>query len=337
MEKRDDDIHNRDRKSIVQLNELTQHNRQTNLDKQKAEALGRILHHKERSTTITSLRELVYLESLEGRPTPKMSKHMEQDDATDTTRQPRGRREGRSKYDKSKWMLLSLVVLAQGVSSFESSTSPSCSWPRRDSRSRLLPNKQNAGGKAILDTTTTSLALVDRKSLVGGGRGCSPSSRSRTSSLRMIKGSGNGSSRIIGSTSSMADSSSSSAQQQQKQMMMMDLKNLEQEIVKLGRSGKTNQALDLYFSIAQPTVRLMNSAIDACSRARPTRLAQAFDILDEGIRTKQLQPNVFTFGAIMSACARDRNADRALQVLHSMEVRVTVRTKWDKVYHTEAE
>jgi pentatricopeptide repeat protein len=120
-----------------------------------------------------------------------------------------------------------------------------------------------------------------------------------------------------------SSSSSSSSQQQQQQIRTMaDLKNLEQDIVKLGRSGKTHQALDLYFSIAQPTVRLMNSAIDACSRARPTRLAQAFDILDEGIRTKQLQPNVFTFGAIMSACARDRNADRALQVLHSMEVRV---------------
>jgi len=98
---------------------------------------------------------------------------------------------------------------------------------------------------------------------------------------------------------------------------------VEKTIVKLGRRGHTDKALELYHSLSSPTLRQLNSAIDACSRARPTRLNECFRILQEGISHYSLKPNVFTFGALMSACSRAHRADKAIQVLRDMEVRMT--------------
>jgi pentatricopeptide repeat protein len=98
---------------------------------------------------------------------------------------------------------------------------------------------------------------------------------------------------------------------------------LEKEIVFLGRKGKTEDALTLYYSVEKPTVRLMNSAIDACSRARPTRLKLALEIFEAGVKEKNLKPNVFTFGALMNACNRARNSDQAMALLQSMQVSVS--------------
>jgi len=98
-----------------------------------------------------------------------------------------------------------------------------------------------------------------------------------------------------------------------------NLRDLEKAIVKLGRSGKTDEALSLYHEVDQPTIRLMNSAIDACSRARPTRLEQALNLFRDGVENHSLKPNVFTFGALMNACNRDRNSSEALKVLKMMK------------------
>jgi pentatricopeptide repeat protein len=96
---------------------------------------------------------------------------------------------------------------------------------------------------------------------------------------------------------------------------------LDKQIVRLGRSGKTDDALALYHSVEKPSVRLMNSAIDACSRAHPTRLKQAFEIFEAGVHDENLLPNVFSFGALMNACNRARNSSQALALLRSMQVR----------------
>jgi pentatricopeptide repeat protein len=96
--------------------------------------------------------------------------------------------------------------------------------------------------------------------------------------------------------------------------------DLERDIVSLGKSGHTDDALGIYFSVSKPSIRMLNGAIDACSRARPPRLEQAFDLLADGLRKKNLKPNVFTFGALVSACSRARKADLAIDVLRSMEV-----------------
>jgi pentatricopeptide repeat domain-containing protein 1 len=100
----------------------------------------------------------------------------------------------------------------------------------------------------------------------------------------------------------------------------------------LGRSGKTDQALQIYYNLDQPTVRHMNGAIDACARARPTRLDTAFEILEQQTHNTNkdqpkgyLKPNVFTFGALMNACNRARDGQRAIELLRSMEKTYGVR------------
>jgi pentatricopeptide repeat protein len=97
---------------------------------------------------------------------------------------------------------------------------------------------------------------------------------------------------------------------------------IEREVSHLGKSGQTDEAISLYNSVSRPSIRLLNGAIDACSRARPPRLSQAFELLTDGVENKNLKPNVFTFGSLISACARSRNANLAMKVLRSMEVRL---------------
>lgn len=101
---------------------------------------------------------------------------------------------------------------------------------------------------------------------------------------------------------------------------MQNFRDLENTIVKLGRSGKTDEALSLYHDVDRPSIRLMNGVIDACSRAIPTRLQQAFEIFESGVEKHGLTPNVFTFGALMNACNRDRNSSQALKLLNTMKV-----------------
>lgn len=99
-----------------------------------------------------------------------------------------------------------------------------------------------------------------------------------------------------------------------------NLRDIEQQIAMLGRSGKTDEALSIYHQVERPTIRLMNTAIDACSRAKPTRLEEAFDIFQAGVDKYGLKPNVFTFGVLMNACNRDRNGTKALALLNTMKV-----------------
>mmetsp|Transcript_36021 Transcript_36021/g.78908 ORF Transcript_36021/g.78908 Transcript_36021/m.78908 type:complete len:837 (-) Transcript_36021:26-2536(-) len=112
-----------------------------------------------------------------------------------------------------------------------------------------------------------------------------------------------------------------------------EIRSIEREIVQLGRSGKTDDALALYDSVwvgyenrsgLKPTTRLMNSAIDACARARPPRMKTAFGILETAMEggergAAKLKPNVYTAGTLMSCCARARDADRALSFLREMQ------------------
>ena len=99
-------------------------------------------------------------------------------------------------------------------------------------------------------------------------------------------------------------------------------KELERTIVELGRKGLTEEAIAVYESIPKPTVRLMNSAMDACARARPTQLQKCFDILQKA--PPSITPNVFTFGALMSACARARRGDKARHLLKFMQVSLII-------------
>ena len=101
-------------------------------------------------------------------------------------------------------------------------------------------------------------------------------------------------------------------------------RNIEKKIVRLGRSGKTDEALALYYNVDKPSTRLVNSAIDACSRSRPTRMEEAFEILENAVEEKGLRPNVFTFGALMNVCNRAGNSDKAIGLMRSFEVRCPI-------------
>ena len=111
---------------------------------------------------------------------------------------------------------------------------------------------------------------------------------------------------------------------------------MERQIVQAGRKGQTDKALELYQSLVQQqlelknnnskilTLRHLNAAIDACGRARPVRLDQAVQLLEQatgtGIGTKNLGlvPNEYTLGALVSACARASNADAAVHWLQQL-------------------
>jgi pentatricopeptide repeat domain-containing protein 1 len=95
--------------------------------------------------------------------------------------------------------------------------------------------------------------------------------------------------------------------------------DIDRKIKSLGRSGKTDEALQIYATLDRPTIRILNGAIDACARARPTRLDTAFEIFDNAMKTTPLKPNEFTFGSLINACNRARNAEKAMEVLRTME------------------
>ena len=96
---------------------------------------------------------------------------------------------------------------------------------------------------------------------------------------------------------------------------------LDRKIVGLGRKGRTDEALKVFESIENPSIRIINGAIDACARARPTRLEKAFEIFERATSSTSnyMKPNVFTFGSLMNACNRARNIKKAMETLRSME------------------
>jgi hypothetical protein len=95
---------------------------------------------------------------------------------------------------------------------------------------------------------------------------------------------------------------------------------IEKKVTQLGRSGKTEEALKLFYSIECPSTRLVNCAIDVCARSRPPRLEEAFSILETAVKEKNLRVNVFTFGSLMNVCNRARNSTKALELLRTFEV-----------------
>jgi len=97
-------------------------------------------------------------------------------------------------------------------------------------------------------------------------------------------------------------------------------------ITSLGRKGKTDAALQLYhhlfFSGQGNRLRLVNAVVDACSRATPPRLDTAFRLFNES--RAWITPNVYTYGALTSCCARARDADSALMLLEECEPNAVV-------------
>ena len=96
---------------------------------------------------------------------------------------------------------------------------------------------------------------------------------------------------------------------------MDDPVQITQRITQLGRQGHTQDALTLYKSIQQPTIRQLNAVLDACARARPVQLDTALDLFS----STTLNKNVYSYGMIMNAVARAANVTLALQLLDELE------------------
>jgi len=121
-------------------------------------------------------------------------------------------------------------------------------------------------------------------------------------------------------TALSVSTTSSQVPRKRRKQKLLSYADLDRKIVGLGRKGKTDEALRIFETIDRPSIRIINGAIDACARARPTRLKQAFEIFERTTASDDvLKPNVFTFGSLMNACNRARNVDKAMETLRSME------------------
>ena len=178
-------------------------------------------------------------------------------------------------------------------------------------------------------STTTSTMLVfglvlvllaeNRHAFTPGDSSITTTRRRRNSSTLYFRT--NDASISISERSSTTTTSLSMAVTTRRQNSSSKLSNadIDRKIKSLGRSGKTDEALQIYTTLDRPTIRILNGAIDACARARPTRLHTAFKIFDDAMKTTPLKPNEFTFGSLINACNRARNAEKAMEVLRSME------------------
>lgn len=126
------------------------------------------------------------------------------------------------------------------------------------------------------------------------------------------------------SSSAPSNASSSSITPNQQQIMKTkhssnrrrnNKNDIEYEISRLGRRGKTDMALELFHSIESPSLRITNTAIDACARAQPVRIDAAYDIY----QNMKIRPNVYTFGSLLNAIRRLGDLDAALQLLSDMQ------------------
>ena len=158
----------------------------------------------------------------------------------------------------------------------------------------------------------------------------------------------------LSTTSSLSSSSSSS---RNKNTIRKRQKENESKLQSLSKSpSKTNEAIQFYYTIWEtyiqnfqqekennntnkdkdtgsivlipPTVRLMNYAIDACAKAKPYPFTkEAFDIFTTSTSTNTtktkksffLIPNVYTFGSLIRAYARQGDIKTCLQILKEMK------------------
>ena len=195
---------------------------------------------------------------------------------------------------------------------------------------RRSPRKLYSRRIPILAYWTIAVVLLPRTPVVSSFVVSLSSAKSRqfaASSLSQLVPSSNDPER---STSSLCASTveATSHNNSKKQQQQDAAHQIEQKISSLGKAGKTDEALETYNSLwtqidsspnkVRPNTRHMNVAIDACARARPPRLSQALDIFHNGIQ-RGLVPNVFTFGSLLSVCARSRNCEKAIEMLNYMQ------------------
>lgn len=88
-------------------------------------------------------------------------------------------------------------------------------------------------------------------------------------------------------------------------------------ITTAGRLGRINDALEIFQGIGQPDVMSFNNIIWSAGHAGKMELAK--DLFTKLTTTTKLRPNVYTYGALMHACAKSRDFKKALGYLDLMQ------------------
>jgi pentatricopeptide repeat protein len=121
---------------------------------------------------------------------------------------------------------------------------------------------------------------------------------------------------------------SSSAKPRASSPMECSNQDISKQILALARSGKTRQAVELFYTAfddstfrkghqKQINTRMMNNAIGACARPFKPLYKEAFDIFHFGLE-KGLRPNVYTFGSLMSVCAKRGDVTQCKSLMNQM-------------------
>lgn len=123
-----------------------------------------------------------------------------------------------------------------------------------------------------------------------------------------------------------SDGFSSSAKPRASSLVERSSNDISKQILALARSGKTRQAIDLFYTAfddpkyrkgGQINARMMNNAIGACARPFKPLYKEAFDIYNFGME-KGLRPNVYTFGSLMSVCAKRGDVAQCKSLMKQM-------------------
>ena len=99
---------------------------------------------------------------------------------------------------------------------------------------------------------------------------------------------------------------------------------ISEQIMTLSRSGRTQDAINLYYNAfnesnkINTSTRMMNNAIGACARPFKPLHDEAFDIFQHGLE-QGIQPNVYTYGSLMSVCAKMGNVKKCRSLLKQMK------------------
>eukprot|EP00979_Chaetoceros_neogracilis_P014849 scaffold4944_cov232-Chaetoceros_neogracile.AAC.2 len=115
-----------------------------------------------------------------------------------------------------------------------------------------------------------------------------------------------------------------SAQPKQSKSRGFPRQSISEQIMTLSRSGKTKDAINLYYNAFKGSkhktysTRMMNNAIGACARPFKPLHDEAFDIFEFGL-DKGIQPNVYTYGSLMGVCAKMGNVEKCKSLLKQMK------------------
>ena len=117
------------------------------------------------------------------------------------------------------------------------------------------------------------------------------------------------------------------ANTKQSKPMNSPKQDIAKQIMTLSRSGKTKEAIHLYYNAfgtngtrkdININTRMMNNAIGACARPFKPLYDEAFGIFEHGLK-KGIQPNVYTYGSLMSVCAKMGNVKKCTSLLKQMK------------------